>query len=170
MSNKGSNGNRGNTSYGSRTNRERILCQPICVKSGTHKDVRKNTKLMKMVETRIKIDNSEIHGKGVFAISDIPVGQIAWYRGPIYDNCHLNATHRDGTYMMIFGKAKTIDGMGASHWTKYMNDAHNTERTCNVQIGAKASIHSTRVILAGEELLLSYGQGYWPCSSSASTT
>jgi hypothetical protein len=154
------NTNRGNTSYGYRTKRPRIDQRPPWT-TGTHHDTRKDTKLMKQVQISIDIRDSVIHGKGAFAMKDIPIGKIAWYRGPIYSSCHIESTFRPTTFMMQLSEGKTIDAIHGKHWTKYINDARGTDKDYNVEFRANGSVHSIRVILEGEELLADYGDNYW---------
>jgi hypothetical protein len=116
---------------------------------------------MKFVKRNTCVKDSEVHGKGIFATCDIPVGKIAWYRGPIYSELYLSTTARSNTFFMAFPGHKIIDGAEGNHWTKYINDPRGTEKAFNLEFGQNASVHSTRIIRAGEELLVEYGDDYW---------
>ena len=135
----------------------------------------------------VKIKNSPIHGKGVFALKIIKKGTfLGHYMGEIYKEYkvgpyifHSHVTNEKGERDLEKVEMFSIDAsdIKKSNWTRYMNCSTNREnenvmasRLNNKEIyeinGKKTSVegyivfYAGRDIKKGEELLYNYGDDY----------
>lgn len=132
----------------------------------------KETEFMKTLDGKyVEVRESPIHGRGVFALMDIPAGRIlGYYKGELISNTESNRRLEDTTgkynvdYMYWLSERYTIDAgvEETGNWARYMNDPQGTGKHANVYFGDKASIVvGKKPIKAGDELLIRYGKDYW---------
>lgn len=134
-------------------------------------------------ERAIRVRRSGIRGAGLGAFTTVRVP-----RGTalgVYTGEQLTATEEEeryprrdapATYVLRVrrscGGHVLVDAANAAHWAKYMNDPWNpaagVAAAPNVVFGDDGVITAVRDIGAGEELLVSYGAGYWRETPEAS--
>jgi SET domain-containing protein len=107
------------------------------------------------------VRRSPIHGRGVFALRDIPAGtQIVEYRGEIISwptaRARYAAMGLEGqTYYFDRGDGTVIDGLVGGNSARYLN--HSCEPNCEaINENGRIRIHAVRHIPSGSELLLDY--------------
>lgn len=109
-------------------------------------------------------------GKGLFTTVFIKKGtRVVEYKGRIRK--WKEVKHEDGYngYLMYLSSQTVIDAKPATNSKgRYANDARGMVRvkglrnnSTYVQVGRKCFIEATRNILAGEEILVHYGDAFW---------
>ncbi|REG48432.1 hypothetical protein B0G80_4651 [Paraburkholderia sp. BL6669N2] len=112
---------------------------------------------------RVTVRKSSVHGRGVFALRAIPVGQrIFEYRGEVTSWRQASARHRRSGrpgHTFIFGLAdgRVIDGSVGGNGARWLN--HSCRPNCEaVEDGrARVFIETIRNVKAGDELFIAYG-------------
>lgn len=126
----------------------------------------------------VEIQPSGRRGDGVFALRTLPPGAfIGWYTGEVSTNVDYvkrrAAGLTTGDYAISLDGAWTIDAEdpATSSWLRYIN--HSSRRTNAASYSAQlrgerggggrgATFFETKkVVRAGEELLVDYGEDYW---------
>ncbi len=118
----------------------------------------------------IKRSNIPAAGKGLFTSEAVAKGtRIVEYKGKI--TSWKDAAQANGTNLYIYyvNKDYVIDASGyQKSLARYANDATGpgkikglTNNCHYVKDGMRIFIESLRPIAAGEEILVSYGKGYW---------
>ena len=116
-----------------------------------------------------RIARSAIHGWGVFAETRIRANEcIGMYSGQHLTKQQLDDKYGPGDdtlapYALRVGGDAYLDAVdGHGNWTRFLNDAHGVQGVApNCVFGAGGSVWTTRAVAAGEELLVSYGPGFW---------
>ncbi len=115
----------------------------------------------------IRLDKSNIHGRGIFATRDIREGEIIelvpvilFKRDEVAEGCLLkdyDIRYDENNTAMMFG-------YGAIYNHSFDNNAQwNFVDDQTLKITAKKDIKN------GEEILVSYGRGYWATRGNPST-
>lgn len=108
-------------------------------------------------------------GKGLFTKTNIPKGSlIVEYKGKISDWKALKDFAANG-YLFFVNRNYVINALPYTKaLARYANDAKGLTRLKGmlnnseyVIEGRKVYIKSTRIIVAGEEILVGYGKEYW---------
>jgi SET domain-containing protein len=113
----------------------------------------------------IKVRNSKIHGKGVFAARDIPNGtRIAEYVGERLSHAEADARYADNpiednhTFLFIVDRRTVIDATKGGNDSRFIN--HSCDGNCESVIdNRRVFIETTRDIEKGEELGYDYEIG-----------
>ncbi|MBM4191979.1 MAG: SET domain-containing protein [Gammaproteobacteria bacterium] len=113
----------------------------------------------------IKVRNSKIHGKGVFAAKRIPRGtRVIEYLGGRITHAEADARHDDHdpndnhTFLFIVDKKTVIDAGVGGNDARFIN--HSCDDNCESVIQERrVFIETTRVIEKGEELGYDYKIG-----------
>ncbi len=118
----------------------------------------KNTKY------RLEVRESPVHGRGLFALEDIPWGKkIKEYTGKIISDEEAKKRAKKGAAaIMELEQDKNIDGFDGGNGAAYAN--HNRENpNCFVlrQKGKVWLVAGIEGIKAGEELTYDYGSDYY---------
>ena len=111
-------------------------------------------------------------GKGLFTKKSIKKGKrIIQYRGEIINwKEYMERVERDEDgYLVYINKKCCIDAFPTKQYkARYANDASGLVRTMGLKnncqyetVRDKCFIVATREIKPGEEILVSYGKGYW---------
>lgn len=134
-------------------------------------------------ESFVTVGNSSVHGLGVFATTDLDPGMLVTSY-PVHaiviqnkhmltrDNMAYEEAHRLEPYQLklctgvdwcVTADPTVYDDHRCGHM---MNDARNTTYENNVNIhmilgGVICAIMITKKVIAGAELFLDYGPGYW---------
>jgi hypothetical protein len=110
---------------------------------------------------RISVRHSPIHGRGVFALRDIPAGtRILEYRGQVITwrtakTRHATTGTAGHTYYFDRGDGTVIDGARGGNSARYLN--HSCEPNCEaVNQRGRVHIFTIAPVAAGSELLLDY--------------
>jgi hypothetical protein len=134
------------------------------------------------MEPYVTVGNSSVHGKGLFASQNIPMGAvICWYSG----TCTRNVDkHNKSEFILdvIWVDPKTrlkqtwyLDSFDNNNSAgRWGNDAHNTQYGNNAEFTngpllkhpliedkLYVFIRATRDIIRGEEIFIPYGDAYW---------
>lgn len=112
---------------------------------------------------RIQVRKSGVHGKGVFALQDIPKGQrILEYVGEIItwqeaqDRHPHDPTDPNHTFYFHIDASRVIDAKVGGNATRWIN--HSCDGNCEAdEENGRIYIQSRRAIRAGEELSYDYG-------------
>ena len=121
------------------------------------------------IKTCVTVRNSRIHGRGVFAKSDIPKGaRIIEYvgekitkaeaerRGDWRLKRYKNNPNMAAVYIFDLNKRYDIDGNVPYNKARYIN--HSCDPNCEVEIiRGKIWIMATKDIKKGDELFYNYG-------------
>jgi SET domain-containing protein len=113
----------------------------------------------------IKVRNSKIHGKGVFAAKRIPKGtRVVEYLGDRISHAEADARYEDHdpndnhTFLFIVDKKTVIDAGVKGNAARFIN--HSCDGNCESVIEqSRVFIETTRVVEAGEELGYDYEIG-----------
>ncbi len=113
----------------------------------------------------IKVRNSKIHGKGVFAARAIPKGtRIAEYVGERLSHAEADARYADNpiednhTFLFIVDRRTVIDATTGGNDSRFIN--HSCDGNCESVIeNRRVFIETTRDIAKGEELGYDYEIG-----------
>jgi len=110
---------------------------------------------------RISVRRSPIHGRGVFALCDIPAGtRILEYRGQVIAWRTAKSRHArtgaDGhTYFFDRGDGTVIDGARGGNSARFLN--HSCDPNCEaIDHGGRIHVYTVAAVKAGAELLLDY--------------
>ena len=112
---------------------------------------------------RIQVRQSGVHGKGVFAVADIPAGEvIIEYKGEIisWDEALRRHPHDPSqpnhTFYFHIDSGDTIDGRVQGNDARWIN--HACEPNCEAdEIDGRVFIKALRPLHPGEELFYDYG-------------
>jgi hypothetical protein len=118
--------------------------------------------------SQVEIRASPIHGKGIFALCDIPKGAVVClYEGVLVPRTYASKS----VYRVHVNSDFVLDGELVESLGKYINCPKGTGRKSNVKFGGFHFGHgghhpyfpvfTKSAIKAGEELLVAYGRGYW---------
>jgi len=108
----------------------------------------------------IRVQDSPIHGKGVYADQDIPKGKfIIEYTGERLglkeaEEAEKKATNLGLNYLFTLNNKITIDGSKTGNTAKFIN--HSCDPNCEVGGRARLEIYALRKIKKGEELFYDY--------------
>ncbi len=113
----------------------------------------------------IKVRNSKIHGKGVFAAKRIPKGtRVIEYLGDRITHAEADARYDDHdpndnhTFLFIVDKKTVIDAGVGGNGARFIN--HSCDGNCESVIeDRRVFIETTRVVEKGEELGYDYEIG-----------
>jgi SET domain-containing protein len=108
---------------------------------------------------RVRVRRSRIHGRGLFARTDIAAGELFLeYAGMVvrWDDVPDDGPGAAGhTFLFDLGDGWVIDGGRGGNSARWIN--HGCEPNCDAVLdGHQVWIRATRDIGAGEELLLDY--------------
>ncbi len=117
----------------------------------------------KKSSNRIQTRRSGVHGKGVFALMDIPKGEvIIEYKGDVItwqeaqDRHPHNPLEPNHTFYFHINEDHVIDGGVNGNSARWIN--HSCNPNCEAdEIGEHVFIKSIKNIKAGEELNYDYG-------------
>ena len=117
----------------------------------------------KKSSNRIQTRRSGVHGKGVFALMDIPKGEvIIEYKGDVItwqeaqDRHPHNPLEPNHTFYFHINEDHVIDGAVNGNSARWIN--HSCNPNCEAdEIGEHVFIKSIKNIKAGEELNYDYG-------------
>lgn len=101
--------------------------------------------MKKSLKKTLKVGESKIHGKGLFATETIKKGSVIGY-------CKTRKTKKEGSYTLWLGKGP----VDVTCRLKYIN--HN--RKPNVAYFDDLSVVALRKIKAGQELTHHYGEDW----------
>ena len=119
---------------------------------------------------RIQVRNSKIHGRGVFAIVDIPAGKrLIRYRGEVITHAQADRRYDDTldtghTFLFTLNDRYIVDANVRGNNARWIN--HSCDPNCEASIHVDANgderkdavwIESLRPIKAGDELTYNYG-------------
>jgi SET domain-containing protein len=112
---------------------------------------------------RIQVRPSGVHGKGVFALSDIEPGErIIEYKGELITWPQALERHPhdpsdpNHTFFFHIDESRVIDGGVQGNDARWIN--HACEPNCEAeQVGARVYIRALQPIAAGQELFYDYG-------------
>jgi len=134
------------------------------------KAARQRARMKKALGTRyhLEIRDSQIAGRGLFAIEDIPWGKkIKEYKGKIISDKEATKRAKAGaTAIMELGHGKNIDGFDGGNGAAYAN--HSREHpNCFLlrQKGKVWLVAGIEGVKAGEELTYDYGSDYYKRTS-----
>ena len=107
----------------------------------------------------VEVKESPVHGKGIFAVSDIPEEKIILViEGEVIDGneCERREEEENNVYIFWNGDECYID-TNNSQKIKYIN--HDCDPNCYVEERDEKSLYlmSLKEIKAGEELAIDYG-------------
>lgn len=116
----------------------------------------------------VRVRNSKIHGKGVFATKRIPKGKrVIEYLGERISHAEADARYEDHdpndnhTFLFIVDKKIVIDAGVGGNAARFIN--HSCEGNCESVIeDRRVFIETTRVVEKGEELGYDYEIGREP--------
>ncbi|HEX6193309.1 MAG TPA: SET domain-containing protein-lysine N-methyltransferase [Chitinophagaceae bacterium] len=127
---------------------------------------------MALLESSLRVKRSSLPGagKGLFTKTFIPKGtRIVEYKGKI--TTWKEVDHKEGTngYIYYIKRTHVIDaGPYKQALGRYANDGRGlfripgmTNNATYVEDNGKVYIESTKDILPGSEILVSYGKEYW---------
>ena len=111
---------------------------------------------------RWAVRGSQIHGKGVFALTAIPAGErLMHYAGEVIDWDTANERYAAGdgeaghTFYFDLGDGQVIDGGRGGNSARWIN--HGCEPNVEAQVDdGRVELFARRHIASGEELLLDY--------------
>lgn len=109
-------------------------------------------------ENVVEVRYSEIHGNGIFAVSDIPEGVlIMLIKGEVIDTEECIRREEKENNVYIFWNGDNYIDASLTQKIKYIN--HHCEPNCYVDDFDKYTLglHSARQIKSGEELTIDYG-------------
>jgi SET domain-containing protein len=125
------------------------------------------------MKIRLRVGTSRIHGKGVFAVQDIPKGmRILPYLGEKISPQEATQRIAQGNTSIFFLDARyDIDGNSPKNTARYINHSCDPNGESDI-IAGQIWILALRDIQAGEELSYDYGyelNGYEkrPCTCGA---
>ena len=110
---------------------------------------------------RVATRRSRIHGRGLYALTDIPAGtRLIEYRGRVVSWTDASADHEARgdagvTYYFDRGDGTVIDGASGGNAARWIN--HGCEPNCEaIDDAGRIWIHTLTTVHEGEELLLDY--------------
>lgn len=126
----------------------------------------------------VKDSNIKKAGKGLFTTISIPVNRrVIYYRGVVMEendghvNKKISESQRDNhSYCWVLKGSKGNICINSTHTpeykARYVNDSYGSKFKNNLRVimdhkNKRVTYVSTRNIRAGEELFISYGDGYW---------
>ena len=115
-----------------------------------------------MSNERVVVRQSQVHGRGVFAVHDLDASEeILAYTGELitWSTAQERASRSDAeashTFFFDLGNGSVIDGGSGGNATGWIN--HGCEPNCEAELRDGAIvIFALRTIAAGDELLLDY--------------
>ncbi|MHA3704946.1 SET domain-containing protein [Jatrophihabitans sp. YIM 134969] len=112
---------------------------------------------------RFAVRRSGIHGKGVFALVDLPAGvDLLPYGGDVldwdvaqqrYDDAGIENGH---TFFFDIGDGRVIDGGSHGNSARWINHGCNPNCEAVFETDTRLMIRTRRRIRAGDELLIDY--------------
>lgn len=113
----------------------------------------------------VEVRDSAIHGKGVFATRVLEPGTpLAKYAGEALTAAQLKERYPPPihpAYVLQVGSRFIDASQQGGNWTRFINDSHGTTLKNNCRYNRAGNVEVTRRIHQGEELLASYGAGFW---------
>jgi uncharacterized protein len=114
------------------------------------------------VPARFRVRRSSVHGRGVFAVADLPAGEhLVEYGGEIipWEVAHERYADSDAdeghTYFFDRGDGTVIDGGRGGNTSRFIN--HGCDPNCEtIDDEGRIFIETIRPIAAGEELFIDY--------------
>ena len=111
---------------------------------------------------RIQVHQSDVHGKGVFAVADIPAGtRIIEYKGEVitWDQALERHPHDPSqpnhTFFFHLDTGEVIDGNVNGNIARWIN--HACEPNCEAdETNGRVHVVALRDLMAGEELFYDY--------------
>jgi SET domain-containing protein len=111
---------------------------------------------------RIVVRRSPVHGRGVFALINIPSGEfVVEYKGEVTSwrvasqRYQRNRAEEGHTFFFGLDDRHVIDGARGGNSARWLN--HCCEPNCEAeQEGSRVFIRAVADIMAGEELLIDY--------------
>lgn len=117
----------------------------------------------------IEVRHSSVHGYGVFAKADLPIGSfLAFYEGRRYTAKQMSRASWDDRVTYLFGLSDgtTIDGAQGGNLTRHLNHAcvpnceaievDEVEKVGGPRKRLALRIETIRPVAAGDELFLDY--------------
>lgn len=112
---------------------------------------------------RIQVRRSGVHGKGVFAVAEIPAGtMIIEYKGELITWTEALARHPhdpeqpNHTFYFHIDDDHVIDGNVNGNAARWIN--HACEPNCEAdEVGGRVFVRALRDVMPGEELFYDYG-------------
>jgi hypothetical protein len=109
-----------------------------------------------------ELKSSSIHGRGVFAVTDIPNGtRIVEYKGERITQAEADRRYEKKlrtsahTFLFAVNERTVIDGGRFGNIARYIN--HSCDPNCETVLqGERVFIEAVRDIVVGEELLMDY--------------
>lgn len=111
---------------------------------------------------RITVRTSPVHGRGVFALADLPIGaMLLEYKGHRLSwkeaqRMHAKSTAEEGhTFLFGLDDGSVIDGARGGNSARWLN--HSCAPNCEAeQDGERVFIRAIRPIAKGQELFIDY--------------
>jgi uncharacterized protein len=127
---------------------------------------------MALLEKHLLIKRSKIPqaGKGLFTTIDIKKGTlIVEYKGRVTTWKEIQHDKNFNAYVYYINRNRVIDAKPfKQHLGRYANDANGIAKLKGVRNNSSYKVRNNKVfikaikhITAGEEILVSYGKGYW---------
>lgn len=112
---------------------------------------------------RLQARRSRVHGRGVFALVDLPAGEVLIeYKGEVITWAEALRRHPhdpddpNHTFFFHIDDEHVIDANVGGNWARWIN--HSCEPNCEAEVRAgRVFIRTLRPIRAGEELFYDYG-------------
>ena len=113
------------------------------------------------------IKASSVAGDGAFAARDFKKGEILGYYGTGAEQTKRAKESTESKEYLLNVGDKVVNGHGATNGLQFINDSIQTNFENNVTIMQNGGFKTRKNIRAGEELLVSYGKGYWSTRKEA---
>ena len=115
------------------------------------------------LRNRLQVDQSALHGQGVFALCHMAAGEIVIeYVGEIISMAEALRRHPhdpsnpEHTFYFHIDDARVIDGLHGGNASRWIN--HSCRPNCEpVEIKGRVFIQTRRQVWRGEELTFNYG-------------
>ncbi|APA88978.1 SET domain-containing protein [Paraburkholderia sprentiae] len=115
----------------------------------------------KVIQRRVVVRRSPVHGRGVFALQALEAGErLLEYKGDVITWRTAIRQHRNNgasghTYYFGLSDGRVIDGGRRGNSARWLN--HSCSANCEaVEIEDRVFIHASSAIAPGEELFLDY--------------
>lgn len=123
--------------------------------------VRKRKREKQVMQRRVAVRRSSVHGRGVFALQALEPGErILEYKGELIAWQRAVRQHRKQgvsghTYSFGLSDGRVIDGGQRGNSARWLN--HSCNANCEaIEIDDRVFIHASAVISPGDELFLDY--------------
>lgn len=114
-----------------------------------------------MNKYKLLATNSNVHGKGLFAMEDIPEGEIIieytgeWITTMEAEKREIENDKKGITYILYYDKKHQIDGSVGGNESRYIN--HSCDPNCEFyRKGGRAYVKTKKMVRVGEELSFDY--------------